>query len=197
MGHPIPLDSSAVPTMSEHLLKDGQIAQIRFAEPADFPTLGRVYAETYANAEGVNEHWEPEDAERMLSTINKFPNHIGLVATINDKIVGGSFGYCLPWQNGTKSFKQLETFVLPTLQKTGLGTHLREDRRKIAEVWYHPTDVELVTFSNIAHPKEWYRRLGFRTEKDLIIMTAPADTEKANLQKEVASVTSAGERAQG
>lgn len=114
------------------------------------------------------ENWSLFDAKRRLEGILKSPSSFGLVATIDNKVIGIALGISKGYLD-KQDFWLDEFSVDPNYQKQGIATKLmKELKRQLKEK--EITKIYLVTRKN--YPcVSLYEKEGFSNEGDDLLMT--------------------------
>lgn len=129
---------------------------IRKAKRQDIAALTKIYQQAYDRKE-EGEKWSTLQAKALLSFYFNQKTFVGLVAIVNQKIVGAFFSFIKPWHDG-KRLGEGELFVDPKYQGQKIGSGLLLKILKIAEKNKCITH-ELVAYGKIAR---WYKTLGIK-----------------------------------
>ena len=180
MGHPISHLPWALPDKVKSRLPNGNELLIRGVNSSDMPELSQIYVRAYEK-NGADEKWTPGSAHKLLESLHHTKPGLSLVAEIDGKIVGATFGNIRPWESGKVILEGKELFVDPNYQKLGIGNELLKERIHRAEVWSGANEVEIITFATTREPKGWYERLGYKPVTELQIMSGETSEIKKRL----------------
>lgn len=182
MGHPVANKPNALPDKVNVELSNGEKLVIRGASRVDIPALAEIYCRAY-EVNGADEHWTPESAARLLSKLSSDYPGLSLVAEIEGKVVGATFGNIRPWESGKVILEGKELFVDPEWQKHGIATELLKERLHRAEVWGGANEVEFITFTDESGPQGFHERSGLKPIPELQIMAGSVKDVKEGLEK--------------
>lgn len=149
--------------------------KIRQIKKSDLKNLAKIYLEVY-EAFNVGERWNEKAAYKLLEYwFNQYPADLGCVAEYNNKIVGAFITGVKPWWDGNH-LQGGEIFVHPDFQHKGIGTKLVKKIFKIAKDRYKVVYCGFITFKNFKHPLNWYKKMGFKENKDLTVIGCNIDS---------------------
>ncbi len=134
----------------------------------------RVYARAY-NSLNVGETWTNARARVLLNSYFKKQPDLALAAKQEGKIIGVCLALLKPWWDGNHII-EVELFVEPRVQRSGIGSRLTRELLLRAKKKYHATTLEAITFSKKEFPMSWYKRLGFKKSKKLVLIEGAVDT---------------------
>jgi len=130
--------------------------KIRKAKKEDIIQLIKIYKRVWNNSEN-KENWTNEKIKRLLDFYFNYKTFIGLVAMIDNKIVGAFFSFIKPWHDGNH-LGEGELFVDSDYQKQKIGTKLffemmKEAKRRKCIIH------ELISYEKTSR---WYKKIGMK-----------------------------------
>jgi len=145
----------------------------------DIQILSEIYTLVYEKFD-VGERWTPKTAEKLISYWFKLQPDMSFVAECDGKIVGAFLAGIRPWWDGNHLVDG-ELFVSPDFQKLGIGTELSKKMYKIALEKYDVVSFDTFTF-NTSFPLNWYKKQGFKENKDWVCIEADLKEVLNNLK---------------
>jgi len=184
VGHPIDKNPRAYPNVVQGHLLDGRSYLLRSLVPNEidnFYQLVEIYRDVYRE---LGEEWSKENAANLLRDLFRH-NSIQRVAFIEGEMVGA---ICL----GTKynfhgrAVVGKEFFVRQPDQGSGIGTRMFETALDQARVYYPDVEtMELATFADTGHARDFYEKLGFKGDPRLIFMEGDIHGVRKRLSERV------------
>ena len=144
---------------------------IRLAKKEDIKYLAPIYKELFDDAD-IGESWSIECSENLLNYWYDRQSDLFFVSEEDGKVVGAIVSGIKPWFDGNR-LTETELFVSKEYQGKHIARelcryHLEEAQRK-----YDAKIIEFHTFGDEDEfPQNWYSRLGFKKDNELIIMNA-------------------------
>ena len=149
---------------------------IRLVKKDDIKYLAPIYKDLYDNAD-IGENWSIEKAEELLNYWYNKQGDLFLVAEEDNKPVGAIMSGVKSWFDGLR-LVDTEIFVSKEYQEKHLGKKLMLEHLKQAKIKYNVKTIEFHTYGDEKEfPQNWYSRIGFKKDDELIIMSA--DVEEA------------------
>jgi len=142
---------------------------IRLVKPEDINNLAYIYKELYDGIE-IWESWTIESAKALLSYWYDRQPDLFFVAEVDGKVVGGIVSGIKPWFDGNRLVDS-EIFVDKRYQERHLWKELFKKHLSEAKKIYDAKIMEFHTYGDETEfPQSWYRRIGIKKDKELIIM---------------------------
>ena len=149
---------------------------IRLVKKDDIKYLAPIYKDLYDNAD-IGENWSIEKAEELLNYWYNKQGDLFFVAEEDNKPVGAIVSGVKSWFDGLR-LVDTEIFVSKEYQEKHLGKMLMLEHLKQAKIKYNVKTIEFHTYGDEKEfPQNWYSRIGFKKDDELIIMSA--DVEEA------------------
>ena len=153
---------------------------IRLAEEKDIKELAPIYKALYDNA-NIGEFWTTESAEKLLKYWFDRQRDLFFVAEEDGKAVGAIMSGVKPWFDGNR-LNDTEIFVSQDYQEKHLGKVLLKKHLEEAQRIYGANVIEFHTYGDETEfPQNWYNRIGFKKDNELIIMNANISEVLQNL----------------
>ena len=144
---------------------------IRLVRLEDIKSLAPIYKELYDDAD-IGEFWSIENAEKLLNYWYEKQKDLFFVAEEDGKAVGAVMSGIKPWFDGNRLI-DTEIFVSKDYQEKHLGKELYKKHLSEAQRIYNAKVIEFHTYGDESEfPQNWYNRIGFKRDKELIIMNA-------------------------
>ena len=144
---------------------------IRFAKKEDIKYLAAIYKELYDDAD-IGENWTIEKSEELLTYWYNKQADLFFVAEEDGKPVGAIMSGVKSWFDGLRLI-DTEIFVSKDYQEKHLGRALMLEHLKQAKIKYSVKTIEFHTYGDETEfPQNWYNRIGFKKDEELIIMNA-------------------------
>lgn len=144
---------------------------IRLVKLEDIKSLAPIYKELYDDAD-IGEFWSVESAEKLLNYWYDKQQDLFFVAEEDGKAVGAVMSGVKPWFDGNR-LVDTEIFVAKDYQERHLGRELYKRHLSEAQRIYKAKVIEFHTYGDESEfPQNWYKRIGFKRDKELIIMNA-------------------------
>ena len=128
--------------------------QYRVYKEADIEELAKAMSEAYSE-EPWNEKWSLDRAVRRVQAILGNFQSIGLVAEVEDAIIGGLLGYVDPYAD-EDVFYVSELFVVPQYKRHGIGRELINELEKEL----NKKGISVVQLMSIEPNEEFYGKCG-------------------------------------
>lgn len=147
---------------------------IRLVEKSDIEELAKIYKELYDNAD-IGEDWTVEKAYDLLTYWYEKQRDLFFVAIEDDVPVGAIVSGIKTWFDGLRLI-DTEIFVSNKCQKKHIGKSLMIAHLEKAKIKYNATMIEFHTYGKENEfPQNWYNRIGFEKDNELIIMHAKVE----------------------
>lgn len=144
---------------------------IRLVQKSDIEELAQIYKELYDNAD-IGENWTIEKAYDLLIYWYEKQKDLFFVDIEDNIPVGAIVSGIKTWFDGLR-LVDTEIFVLNKCQKKHIGMNLMIAHLKEAKIKYNVTMIEFHTYGKENEfPQNWYSRIGFEKDEELIIMHA-------------------------
>ena len=142
---------------------------IRLVKLEDIKTLAPIYKELYDDAD-IGEFWSIQSAEKLLNYWYEKQGDLFFVAEEDEKTVGAIMSGVKPWFDGNRLI-DTEIFVDKNYQNRHLARELYKKHLSEAQRIYKAKVIEFHTYGDENQfPQNWYRKIGFQKDKELIIM---------------------------
>ena len=153
---------------------------IRLVQESDIEELAKIYKELYDNAD-IGENWTIEKAYDLLMYWYEKQKDLFFVDIEDDVPVGAIVSGIKSWFDGLR-LVDTEIFVSTKCQKKHIGKNLMLAHLEEAKVKYNVSMIEFHTYGDESEfPQNWYNRIGFKKDEELIIMHANVDNVLNNL----------------
>ena len=153
---------------------------IRLVQKSDIEELAQIYKNLYDNAD-IGENWTIEKAYDLLMYWYEKQKDLFFVDVEDDIPVGGIVSGIKTWFDGLRLI-DTEIFVSKKCQKKHIGKNLMLAHLKEAKVKYNVSMIEFHTYGKEDEfPQNWYNRIGFKKDEELIIMHADVNNVLKNL----------------
>lgn len=147
---------------------------IRLAKKEDIKYLAPIYKDLYDDAD-IGENWTIEKSEELLNYWYNKQGDLFFVAEEDGKPVGAIVSGVKSWFDGLRLI-DTEIFVSKDYQEKHLGRALMLEHLKQAKVKYNVKTIEFHTYGDETEfPQNWYNRIGFKKDEELIIMNADVE----------------------
>lgn len=144
---------------------------IRNVKIEDLKELAPIYKELYDDAD-IGEYWAIESAEKLLKYWYDKQQDLFFVAEEDGKAVGAVMSGVKPWFDGNR-LVDTEIFVSKKYQERHIGKELYKTHLSEAKRIYQAKVIEFHIYGNEDEfPQNWYNKIGFKKDKELIIMNA-------------------------
>lgn len=142
---------------------------IRLVKKEDINDLAIIYKELYDNAD-IGEDWSVEKSRDLLNYWYNKQSDLFFVAEENGKAIGGIVSGVKSWFDGNRLIDG-EIFVSKEYQGKHIGRDLIVEHLKQAKIKYNVNTMEFHTYGDETEfPQNWYNRIGFKKDKELVIM---------------------------
>ena len=147
---------------------------IRLVQKSDIEELAKIYKDLYDNAD-IGENWTIEKAYDLLMYWYEKQKDLFFVDIEDNIPVGAIVSGIKAWFDGLR-LVDTEIFVSDKCQKKHIGKSLMLAHLKEAKVKYNVSMIEFHTYgAEDEFPQNWYNRIGFEKDEELIIMHADVD----------------------
>ncbi|MBQ7141372.1 MAG: GNAT family N-acetyltransferase [Bacilli bacterium] len=144
---------------------------IRLVKKSDLNDLAIIYKNLYDNAD-IGENWTIEKAYELLLYWFDKQKDLFFVAVEDDKPVGAIVSGVKSWFDGLRLI-DTEIFVSEEYQGKHIAKNLMLVHLKEAKIKYNVNVIEFHTYGEEDEfPQNWYNRIGFKKDDELIIMSA-------------------------
>ena len=142
---------------------------IRLVKKEDIKYLAPIYKDLYDDAD-IGENWTIEKSEELLNYWYNKQGDLFFVAEEDGKPVGAIMSGVKSWFDGLRLI-DTEIFVSKDYQEKHLGRALMLEHLKQAKIKYNVKTIEFHTYGDETEfPQNWYNRIGFKKDDELIIM---------------------------
>ncbi len=142
---------------------------IRLAKKEDIPELAKIYKDLYDNVD-IGEDWTIEKATELLTYWYNKQSDLFYVAIEDDKPVGAIVSGIKSWFDGNR-LVDTEIFVSNDYQGRHIAKDLTIYHLRQAKLKYNANTMEFHTYGDETEfPQNWYNRIGFKKDDELIIM---------------------------
>ena len=147
---------------------------IRLVKKEDIKHLAPIYKELYDDAD-IGENWTIEKSNELLEYWFNKQSDLFYVAEEDGKPVGAIMSGVKSWFDGLRLI-DTEIFVSKKYQEKHIGKSLLLEHLKQAKIKYNVKTIEFHTYGNEDEfPQNWYRRIGFKKDDELIIMNGDVE----------------------
>lgn len=147
---------------------------IRLVEKSDIEELAKIYKDLYDNVD-IGENWTLDRAYDLLMYWYEKQKDLFFVAIEDNVPVGAIVSGIKAWFDGLRLI-DTEIFVSNKCQKKHIGKNLMLAHLKEAKVKYNVSMIEFHTYgAEDEFPQNWYNRIGFEKDEELIIMHADVE----------------------
>lgn len=147
---------------------------IRLARKEDIKDLAIIYKDLYDNVD-IGENWTIEKSEELLNYWYNKQGDLFFVAEEDGKPIGAVMSGVKSWFDGLRLI-DTEIFVSKDYQEKHLGRALMLEHLKQAKIKYNVKTIEFHTYGDETEfPQNWYNRIGFKKDEELIIMNADVE----------------------
>jgi len=147
---------------------------IRLVKKEDIKYLAPIYKELYDDAD-IGENWTIEKSEELLNYWYNKQGDLFFVAEEDEKPVGAIMSGVKSWFDGLRLI-DTEIFVSKNYQEKHFGRALMLEHLKQAKIKYNVKTIEFHTYGDETEfPQNWYNRIGFKKDEELIIMNADVE----------------------
>ena len=144
---------------------------IRLVKKSDINELAKIYKDLYDNVD-IGENWTIEKATELLTYWYDKQGDLFFVAEEDGKPVGAIMSGVKSWFDGLR-LNDTEIFVSNEYQGKHIAKDLMLEHLKQAKIKYNAKMIEFHTYGNEDEfPQNWYNRIGFEKDDELIIMHA-------------------------
>ncbi len=144
---------------------------IRLVKKSDLNDLAIIYKDLYDNAD-IGENWTIEKAYELLLYWYDKQKDLFFVAEEDNKPVGAVVSGIKSWFDGLRLI-DTEIFVSQEYQGKHIAKNLMLIHLKEAKIKYNVNVIEFHTYgAEDEFPQNWYNRIGFKKDEELIIMSA-------------------------
>lgn len=144
---------------------------IRQVEKKDIEALAIVYKDLYDNVD-IGECWSIEKAKELLMYWYEKQKDLFFVAIEDNTPVGAVMSGVKNWFDGL-CLIDTEIFVSNKYQHKNIAKKLMLEHLKTAKFKYNVNMIEFHTYgAEDEFPQNWYKRIGFNKDEELIIMNA-------------------------
>ena len=144
---------------------------IRLVKKEDLNDLAIIYKDLYDNAD-IGENWTIEKAYELLLYWFDKQKDLFFVAEEDNKPIGAIVSGIKSWFDGLRLI-DTEIFVSQEYQGKHIAKNLMLEHLKEAKIKYNVNVIEFHTYGEENEfPQNWYNRIGFKKDEELIIMSA-------------------------
>lgn len=142
---------------------------IRLVKKSDIDILAKIYKDLYDNVD-IGENWSIEKSKDLLNYWYEKQKDLFFVVVENDIPVGAIVSGIKSWFDGLRLI-DTEIFVSKESQGKHLAKKLMFEHLKKAKLKYNAKIIEFHTYGEESEfPQNWYNRIGFKKDDELIIM---------------------------
>lgn len=142
---------------------------IRLVKKSDLNDLAIIYKDLYDNAD-IGENWTIEKAYELLLYWFDKQKDLFFVAEEDNKPIGAIVSGVKSWFDGLR-LVDTEIFVSQEYQGKHIAKNLMLQHLKEAKIKYNVNVIEFHTYGEENEfPQNWYKRIGFKKDEELIIM---------------------------
>ena len=143
---------------------------IRLAKKEDINNLAIIYKDLYDDVD-IGEFWSVESAEKLLNYWFEKQPDLFFVSEEDGKAIGAVMSGVKPWFDGNRLI-DTEIFVSNKYQGRHIANDLYRVHLETAVSKYDAKVIEFHTYGDEAEfPQNWYNRIGFKKDNELIIMS--------------------------
>ena len=147
---------------------------IRLVKRSDIDELAKIYKDLYDNVD-IGENWTIERASSLLKYWYDKQKDLFFVYEENDIPLGAIVSGIKSWFDGFR-LVDTEIFVSKKCQNKHVGKKLMLAHLKEAKIKYNVKMIEFHTYGDEDEfPQNWYNRIGFKKDSELIIMNADVE----------------------
>ena len=144
---------------------------IRLVKKSDISALAKIYKDLYDNVD-IGENWTIEKATDLLTYWYDKQGDLFFVAEEDGNPVGAIMSGVKSWFDGLR-LNDTEIFVSNKYQGKHIAKDLILEHLKEAKLKYNAKMIEFHTYGDENDfPQNWYNRIGFKKDNELIIMHA-------------------------
>ena len=144
---------------------------IRLVKKNDINELAKIYKDLYDNVD-IGENWTIEKATELLTYWYNKQGDLFFVSEEDGKPVGAIMSGVKSWFDGLR-LNDTEIFVSNEYQGKHIAKDLMLEHLKQAKIKYNAKMIEFHTYGDEDEfPQNWYNRIGFEKDSELIIMHA-------------------------
>lgn len=153
---------------------------IRLVKKSDIDDLAVIYKDLYDNVD-IGEHWTIEKATELLLYWYEKQKDLFFVAVEENTIAGAIVSGVKNWFDGLR-LVDTEIFVSYKFQNKHIAKNLMLEHLREAKIKYNANVIEFHTYGKQDEfPQNWYNRIGFKKDEELIIMNANIEEVLINL----------------
>ncbi len=154
---------------------------IRLVQKQDIKELAKIYKSLYDNVD-IGENWTIERAYDLLMYWYDKQKDLFFVDIEDNVPVGAIVSGTKAWFDGLR-LVDTEIFVSKECQKKHIGKNLMLVHLKAAKVKYNVNMIEFHTYGKEDEfPQNWYNRIGFEKDEELIVMHANVENVLKKLE---------------
>lgn len=143
---------------------------IRLVKKEDIKDLAIIYKHLYDNVD-IGEDWTVDSAINLLNYRFDKQQDLFFVAEKDGKAVGAIVSGVKPWFDWLRLI-DTELFVSKDYQSKHIGRDLMLEHLKKAKAKYNAKIIEFHTYGDETQfPQNWYNRIWFKKDDELIIMS--------------------------
>ena len=155
---------------------------IRLVKKEDIKYLAPIYKDLYDDAD-IGEYWTIEKAEELLNYWYNKQGDLFFAAEEDGKPVGAIVSGVKPWFDGNRLIDG-EVFVSKEYQGRHIAKELFIIHFETAIAKYNVKTMEFHTYGDETEfPQNWYNRIGFKKDNELIIMNGNLQDVLNNIKK--------------
>ncbi len=162
---------------------------IRLINKDDIHQLAIIYKDLYDNVD-IGENWTIESATNLLTYWYSKQKDLFFVYIENGEPVGAIVSGVKNWFDGIR-LVDTELFVAKSYQNKGIAKELFLRHLLEAKLKYNAKMMEFHTYGDEDEfPQKWYKKIGFKKDDDLIIMSGDVEKVIEKLNPNINSVKS-------
>ncbi len=153
---------------------------IRLAKKEDLEDLAVIYKSLYDDVD-IGENWSIEKSLELLNYWYNKQGDLFFVVEVDGKPVGAIVSGVKSWFDWLR-LVDTELFVAKDFQRMHYGRDLMFEHLKQAKIKYNVIKIEFHTYGNESDfPQNWYNRIWFKKDNELIIMNGDVEDILHNL----------------
>ena len=155
---------------------------IRSIKIEDLDKLAEIYVTAYNNSD-AGEEWTKSKAKSLIRFYLEKQPDLSFCVEEDDQLKGGFVVGIMPWWDGNHLYDG-EIFIDPNYHHRGFGKDLLKKVFQEALDKYQVVTWDFTTFKNLDFPISWYKKLGFRENREWITMEGSVEEALKKLEEE-------------